>query len=148
MSVDAGNCGSFGDSDKSGKNESGDSAKKLQILPRLKKLNLGVSSDFEHELGCLCVSEFLAFYPNQSDTAMVYDNGVWEDTINNTIWTSWTSQPGVTSTLTNVLCSTSAAEFNALILDVRTRELYEADEDATRNFLYRYYADSIRRSSI
>lgn len=148
MTLDIGSCGSSQVSNEFGNKQSVESANKLQALPRLKQLALDVSLDFEHELGCLCVTDFVAFYPNQDDTAMVYDNGVWEDAINDAIWTTWTSQTGVADTLTNVLCSASANEFNALILNVRTRKLYEADENETRKFLYRHYADSTGISSI
>ena len=114
----------------------------LRSLVRLKPIAVQVPNDFEHDLGCLCVTEMIAFYPNYNDTGMVYDNGLWEDVVDDATWTSWVSQPDIAAQLIDVLNSANFANPNALVMNVETRRLYTTNECSVRDFLYHHYANS------
>lgn len=73
---------------------------------------------------------------------MVYDNGFWEDDIDTELWSAWATQPNVSGYLENIDFSTGSGVFNALIMNVTTRDLYEVDEVLAREFLYRHYISS------
>lgn len=114
----------------------------LEYLDQFNLLPLNVPTDFIKVLGCLCITEFVGFYPNDLGNAMVYDNGFWEDEIDTELWSSWATQSHVASHLHNIHFSTESGIFSALVVNVVTRDIYEADEVLAREFLYRYYVDS------
>lgn len=134
--------GNSGKSTSTEAREARSNAAALRCLVDLKPVALQVPDEFEHKLGCLCITELIAFYPNYNDTKMVYDNGVWEDDIDDEVWTTWVSRPGIAEKLVNVLHSGNLPEPNALILNVKTRCLYEAGEVLVRDFLYQHCAHS------
>lgn len=119
-------------------------ANSLQYLSEFKLLPIATPPNFINVLGCLCVTEFIAFYPNDSGSAMVYDNGFWEDDIKTELWSAWTSQQCVATQLENIDFSATSCVFNALILNVVTGDLYEVDESLAREFLYKHYVNSKR----
>lgn len=114
----------------------------LQYLGQFSSLPLSAPADLVKVLGCLCVTEFIAFYPNDSGNAMVYDNGLWEDHIDTELWSAWATQRHVAGYLKNIDFSTNSCITNALIINVTSRDLYEADEALAQEFLYRHYIDS------
>lgn len=117
-------------------------SKSLQYLSKFNPLRIDTTPNFVERLGCLYVTDFVAFYPNLFGSAMVYDNGVWEDDVDTEVWSAWASQPHVAGQLVNVDCFADPCEFHALVLNVITYDLYEADESLARDFLYKHYIDT------
>lgn len=114
-------------------------AKSLQNLCKFKSLRIDPPPNFVAALGCLCLTEYIAFYPDISGNSIVYDNGIWEDEVDTEVWSKWTSQPGVAKQLKHIEASAESASFHALIINVDTYDLYEADEELARDFLYKHY---------
>lgn len=109
----------------------------------VRSLDLYAPAHFEAALGCLCVTEYIAFYPDIHDSDIIYDNGVMEDTINSRFWQIWTSQTQVAEKVGHVTIF-EAHPYRALLLNTITRLFYDVDEEQTRDFLRRHYVDRKR----
>lgn len=101
----------------------------------LEPLEVCAPPDFEELLGCLCVTEYLAFYPSECGSGVVYDNGVLEDYVDPVAWENWTSEPQVREKI----LSASTIAYPALVLDTCTRTFYMVGEEQARDFLYQHY---------